>query len=86
MEYLLKLAQALPGRLGRKKVEDLLQIANKYQVRLGKVKQVICKHCHTLLTPKVSSEAKLEKRACGLGISVKCSNCTSSTFTVRRNG
>ncbi|ELA41281.1 uncharacterized protein VICG_01654 [Vittaforma corneae ATCC 50505] len=84
LEYLLKLAQILPNHLGRKKAKDLMQICRKYQIRLGKVKQIICKKCYTVLTPKISSESKLEKRECGFGMSVQCNSCSSSTFTVKR--
>jgi len=84
MEYMLWLAQRLPPFLGRRKAAALVRVANRHQIRMKKIKQMICRKCHSFLTPKVSCVAEVVKRGCGTGIEVKCNNCHDTTFTVRR--
>lgn len=85
IEYLFKIGQLLSNELGRRKIKELLQLANKNQIRLGKIKHCICKKCFTFLTPKINCKAQIEKSECGLRIVTTCDNCNTTTFKVKRN-
>ncbi|KAM0680332.1 hypothetical protein GINT2_001387 [Glugoides intestinalis] len=84
LEYLFEISQKLSGALGRKKCKELVETAHKYQIRLKKIKQLICKICYNVLTPKITCTAALETRECGFGLSVTCNNCSNNTFIVQR--
>lgn len=84
LEYLLRLSQSLPPCLARRKSKEMLQIANKYQIKMQKVSRILCETCSSVLIPRVTCEAKLEKRECGFGLAVACNNCKAATFTVKR--
>ncbi len=83
MEYQLKMAYLLPEDLQKRKIKEMLQLANKYQIRVGKIKRIICKKCFSILIPKINSETLLEKRDCGFGITIKCNSCQNNNFLAK---
>lgn len=85
MEYISKLLLLAPWpHLARRKAKELIELANKRQVGLGKFKHLICKYCFTVLLPGQTAESVFIKRICGQGLLVKCLYCNNERFTVIR--
>lgn len=84
LNFLSKIAIKLPKDLSVRKSEEMLQMAKKYQIRLGRTKRIMCDNCHLILIPKVNSQMIMEKNERGFGLNVKCLNCETSKFIVKK--
>lgn len=82
LAYMAKLILIIPyPELARSKAKELIQLANKKQVGLGKLKQFICKKCSSVLIPGRVSENKMVRTKQGYGLLIRCTNCYLEKFT-----
>lgn len=73
LDYLLELAF-----LGiQSKAKEMFELANKKQIRLGKVKRLFCKKCYTVLIPKKTAESAVMNQNGIISLESKCLVCNN---------
>ena len=84
LNFLFKIAPKIPKHLSIGISKEILGLAKKHQVRLGKTKRNMCSKCSLVLVPKITCEAVMKKEKQGFGLNLTCLGCGNSKFILKR--
>jgi len=86
LNYLYEMALDLPyDRLRRRKIKEMVELSQKHQITLGRIKRTFCKKCYLPLIPGDTATCEFKRKENGFGFSIVCRDCKEERFIVIRS-